>query len=249
MKKLLPYLICVVVVCIIAWFDCGPIKKDYVTNNTIVDTLVIYKDANSANHALIKYNPEAKQELKNAISKEFYSYTTDTLAPALQIAQKEIDRLIRINAKLKGIIEATSKDTVEKKTIYEGPYMKIVTINDSAAQYSYNAELNFIDYHKKSGFLGRDLYYTDISSPDTSFTIYGVQTYRRYFTPVKDKVAVSAVAGLSIGHRASFHTGLRLRFNPDGIISPYAGAGREFFFRDRPSYYVQGGIELNLYRK
>lgn len=214
---------------------------------TQTDTITIYKDKLDVTHANIQCQPELKKEMKEAISKEFYSYTVDTLAPALQIAKDEISRLIRINAKLKGEAKRVVDTFFKKHAIYENKYMRL-KINDSLAQYEYDAKLHFVDYHKKKWLFGRDKYYTDISSPDTSFKIHGVQQFRRTFNPEKDKLKISILSNVSISRRTAFSAGIQARFNPDGIFTPSLGIGRTFYFNN--SYpYVIGGLEINIYRK
>jgi len=229
------------------WFAKGTKEVKYVTT-TVRDTVQIYKDVDNITHLKITSKGDYLPTMKEAISKTYYSYTIDTMLPKLKIAEKEIDRLIRINAKLEGEAGITKYDTVKGETVFENKYM-IIKVNDSIAKYSYDATLDFVDYTKKNWLFGRDKYYTDISSPDTSFKIYGVQQYRRPFIPEKDRLKISINSGLSVGKTSGIRTGVSARFNPDGIVSPYVGLGREFYFGGRAGFYLNGGVELNIYRK
>lgn len=250
MKKIIPIVIAALsVVAAIFFYKSGgrPVAPKIVT---VVDTFRVESDENSITHANIAYDPGAKQEMKEALTKEYFSYTVDTLAPALKIAQDEIDRLTRVNARLSGRVALSNIDTSKSVPVshYAGRYMTI-TVHDTIAEYSYNATLDFVDYHKKKWLFGKDQYYTDISSPDKSFRIFGVQTYRRSFQPEKDKLSISTISGIHLGRKSSIQTGIKARFNPDGILTPYAVFGREFFFNSKPAYFISGGVEFNIYRK
>lgn len=144
---------------------------------TRIDTIRIKQDNFGITHAKVAWNESRIIEIQKAVSKEYYSYTTDTLLPALKISQKEVDRLMRINAKLEGQIRQSKIDTVFEDRIvrYESPYMQIQIINDTVAKYAYDAKIDFVDYSKKQWLFGRDQYYTDVSSPDTNFKIQGAQ--------------------------------------------------------------------------
>ena len=248
MKKFFALIGIITVGALLWYFKPKPVIQVVEKQTYLTDTVTVFRDKYNITHAKITERPIAFQKMKDAISKEYYSYTTDTLLPALKIAEREIARLTRVNAKLQGAANRVDTVVMNGGLVFKNKYMTIQT-SDSNASYIYNATLDILEYRKKNWLFGKDQYYLDISSPDTSFKIHGLKTYRKPFYPDKDKLKISLLTSARFSRSIGINTGLMFKYNPDGIFSPYLGVGREWFIDGRPSMYLTTGAEFNIYRR
>lgn len=135
---------------------------------------------------ITKYKPNVGELPQNNITKNYYSYVNDTLAPALHIAQSQIAELQQIKAKLEGVIQAQNatidKISKAKTVVYADKYFKAETITDtlgnSTLSYNYNAQIDVVTANKRR-FLKNDLQEIYITSPDKNFKINGVEHFKK----------------------------------------------------------------------
>ncbi|MDP9954704.1 hypothetical protein J2X97_000341 [Epilithonimonas hungarica] len=85
---------------------------------------------------------------KNYITNRYYSYVSDTLAPALKIKMNQVKELTQVKAKLEDKLKAQQIeiDANKNKTYYyKTKYFEATATDaDSSLKYTYNAELNLL---------------------------------------------------------------------------------------------------------
>lgn len=163
------------------------------------------------------------KEISNAISKEYHSYVSDTLAPALKIATERIDELIRIKAKLEGELKATKIELAENKSqriYYENKYLSIITHTDSLGnpqdlKYTYNAEINVAHFSQRKNFWSKERNYIDVSSPDKNFKINGLENYKKEIYIRPKNVGLGVQLGYGMDRNGDFlpYVGLGVSWN------------------------------------
>ncbi len=180
----------------------------------ILPDVTFYTDAiDSSFHA----NFKATQGIdpKNYVTNKYYSYVSDTLAPALKIKMNEVRELTQIKAKLEDRLKAqqVQLDANKNKSYYYKTKYFEATANesDSTLRYSYNAELNLTKYDKKESLFSRKKTYIDISSPDKNMKINGVENFIKDISSPPTKFGVGVQAGYGLG--------------ADLKIQPYIGFG------------------------
>ena len=180
----------------------------------------IYKDRDSITHAQQEVKPSSSPEM--SISNNYYTYVQDSLAPSLKIAKGKIDELTRINAKLEGELKATREELSENKErslFFENKYLSIITTEDSTRQnprlkYSYNAEINVVQFSKRKNIFSKQRNYIDVSSPDKNFKINGLEHFKKEIILRPKRIGVGFQAGYGI--------------NENLTISPYLGIGLSY---------------------
>lgn len=177
-----------------------------------------YTDAiDSSFHANFKTNSGI--DPKNYVTNKYYSYVSDTLAPALRIKMNQVKELTQVKAKLEDKVKAQQVeiDANKNKTYhYKTKYFEATgTDADSSLKYAYNAELNLLKYDKKGSLLGAKKTYIDISSPDKNLKINGVENFTKDISspPTKFGLGVQAGYGVSSDMKASPYIGLGVSYN------------------------------------
>lgn len=187
-------------------------------NDTITLREYITKDST----IVMKYEPNLGQLLQNNVTKKYYSYVSDTLAPALKIATNKISEAQQVKAKLEGQVQSLKSELNSEKTrtiYYKDKYFsattKTDTLGNSSMAYNYDAQLDVITTLDKR-FIGKDIQTVSITSPDRNLKINGVEHYKKSVTMPPKKVGL----GLQVGYGV---TG-------DGKLVPYMGAGVSYNF-------------------
>ncbi len=130
-----------------------------------------------------KFEQKEGEVIQNNITKNYMTYVSDTLAPALNIAQDKIDELTRAKFTLEGQLKATKIELdVNKKAriFYENKYLQIVSNTaDSTVDYKYNAIVDVAKYTDRKWLFGKEKTYIDISSPDKNMKINGVEHFKK----------------------------------------------------------------------
>jgi len=166
------------------WFTLS--KNDRIASESIGSSDTIYLDKwmnpkDSTIHGTFK--EQEGEIVKNYVTKNYMTYVSDTLAPALNIAQEKIDELTRTNFNLDGQLKATKTELDANKkarVFYESKYMQIVSnIQDSTVDYKYNAVVDIVKYKDRKWLLGKENTYVDISSPDKNMKINGVEHFKK----------------------------------------------------------------------
>lgn len=202
------------------WFTFS--EKEKIVNESKIEKPVlpdveIYTSAiDSTIHASIKENKGI--DPKNYVTNKYYSYVSDTLAPALKIKMNEVKELTQVKAKLEGELKAAKieVDKNKNKTYYYNSRYFSATAKDgdSSLQYSYNAELNLTKYEKRKSFFKDKKTYIDISSPDKNLKINGVENFTKDITIPPTKFGIGVQAGYGI--------------NSELKIAPYIGVGLSY---------------------
>ena len=182
------------------WFTFSKNDRIAAESSRNQDTiyLPVWKNPkDSTSHGTFK--PVEGELVKNYITKNYMSYVSDTLAPALNIAQEKIDELTRANFNLDGQLKATKTELdVNKKArvFYESKYMQIVSnVQDSTIDYSYNAVVDVVKFKDKKWLLGKENTYIDISSPDKNMKINGVEHFKKKIEIKPKKLGFGLQAG------------------------------------------------------
>lgn len=143
-----------------------------------------FKDSAGNEHVVIKdgKNVIARAEIKNP---ERPRNIIDSSAALLKIATSEIQRVTRINSLTKDsllrartVINALSGQLAYR---YKDKFVDlefippIDTTGTGIFNFSYNADLNIVQYQKRKWFLGAKESFIDISSTDPRTTIRGVK--------------------------------------------------------------------------
>jgi len=188
--------------------------------------------------------------LKEAvITESFKTYAIDTLAPALKIAADKITELTRVNATLKGELAASRKTTDEYGNIareFQSKYFKAIATNDSL-KYEYDAVLDVVAYTKREWALGKEKKYIDISSPDPNFRVNGVQRFKKELTEFKTQFQAGFELGSMIAPRYGYiYSGIKFRYNPDGVISPSLSTGVWKVAGLKQEPYIKIQTDINL---
>lgn len=191
------------------------------------------------------------------LSKDYITYVNDTLVKALNkgLAYKvEVQNLTKINAMLKDslskknvVINSVNKDVIAWKT----KYIEIQSNSkDSTVKYTYNAQLDIVDYAKKESLFGGKKQYVAVSSPDKNLKINNVDNFTKAIKTPKDFVELNLkVQGLYLNKRIIPYGGAELLFNPDGKLKPIAGYG--YFYENQTGKllpYWMAGLQFNLIR-
>lgn len=165
------------------------------------------------------FKPTKGIDPKNYITNRYYSYVSDTLAPALKIKMNQVKELTQVNAKLEDKVKAQQVqiDANKNKTYYyKTKYFEATgTDADSSLRYSYNAEINLLKYDKKKSLLGEKKTYIDISSPDKNMKINGVENFTKDISssPTKLGIGVQAGYGLNSEMKVAPYIGLGVSYN------------------------------------
>lgn len=156
---------------------------------------------------------------KNYVTNKYYSYVSDTLAPALNITMNKLKEVTQIKAKLEDKVKAQQVeiDANKNKTYhYKTKYFEATgTDADSSLKYAYNAELNLLKYDKRISLLSGKKTYIDISSPDKNLKINGVENFTKDITTPANKfgLGVQAGYGLSSDMKVAPYIGLGVSYN------------------------------------
>lgn len=189
------------------------------------------------------------------LSKDYITYVNDTLVKALNkgLAYKvEVKNLTKINAMLKDslsrknlVINSTNKDVIAWKS----KYIEIQSnLKDSTVKYTYNAQLDIVDYAKKETLFGGKKQYVAVSSPDKNFKINNVENFTKEIKPLKNFLELNLkLQGLYVDENFMPYGGAELLFNPDGKLKPIVGYG--YFYKENKLVpYFLGGLQYNLIR-
>jgi hypothetical protein len=204
-KNLLIAIVAIVAIVLIAnlvggWFTLS--KNDRIAEESNNDRDTIYlpvwkNPKDSTSHGTFK--PVEGELVNNYITKNYMSYVSDTLAPALNIAQEKIDELTRAKFSLEGQLKATKTELdVNKKArvFYESKYIQIVSnVADSTVDYKYNAIVDVVKFQDKKWLLGKENTYIDISSPDKNMKINGVEHFKKRIDVKPKRFGLGVQAG------------------------------------------------------
>ncbi|ASK29717.1 hypothetical protein CEY12_06185 [Chryseobacterium sp. T16E-39] len=182
------------------WFTLSKNDRIAKESENRRDTIYLPKWINpkdSTTHGTFKQ--EEGEVVKNYITKNYMTYVSDTLAPALNIAQEKIDELTRAKFTLEGQLKATRTELdVNKKArvFYENKYLQIVSnVQDSTVDYKYNAVVDVVKYNDKKWLFGKENTYIDISSPDKNMKINGVEHFKKRIDMKPKKWGIGIQAG------------------------------------------------------
>lgn len=204
-KNLFIALLAIVTIVLIAnlvggWFTLSKNDRIAAESESNQDTiyLPVWKNpTDSTSHGTFK--PREGELVKNYITKNYMSYVSDTLAPALNIAQEKIDELTRAKFTLEGQLKATKTELdVNKKArvFYESKYIQIVSnVQDSTVYYKYNAIVDVVKFNEKKWLLGKEDTYIDISSPDKNLKINGVEHFKKWIEVKPKRFGFGVQAG------------------------------------------------------
>lgn len=145
------------------------------------DTIYLTKYVNpkdSTTHG--KFVEKEGEIIQNNITKNYMTYVSDTLAPALNIAQEKIDELTRAKFTLEGQLKASKIQREKDRIYYQNKYLQIVSNTaDSTIDYKYDAVVDVVKYSDRKWLFGKENTYIDISSPDKNMKINGVEHFKK----------------------------------------------------------------------
>ena len=240
---------------LVLWMYFNPrYEKVYVQIKPKAEIVFVEKEG-GGNIATVEKTPS--NDASEVLSKDYITYVNDTLVKALNkgLAYKvQVQNLTKINAQLKDslskkdvVINTVNKDVISWKT----KYIEIESnVKDSTVKYRYNAQLDIVDYSKKTTLFGARKQYIAVSSPDKNLKINNVENFTKDIKTPKDFVELNLKAqGLYINKQIIPYGGAELLFNPDGRLKPIVGYG---YFYDHISGkiypYWMAGLQLNLIR-
>lgn len=204
-KNLFIAILAIVTIALIAnlvggWFTLSKNDRIAAESKSNQDTiyLPVWKSPkDSTSHGTFK--PREGELVKNYITKNYMSYVSDTLAPALNIAQEKIDELTRAKFTLEGQLKATKTELDANKkarVFYESKYIQIISnVQDSTVDYKYNAIVDVVKFNEKKWLLGKEDTYIDISSPDKNMKINGVEHFKKRIDVKPKKLGFGLQAG------------------------------------------------------
>lgn len=240
--------ICIV---IIAWLYFNPkVEKVYVQIKPKAEIIYVEKES-GGNIATVEKTPS--NNVAEVLSNDYINYVNDTLVKALNKGLKyklEVQQLTKVNAVLKDsltkknvVIKNVNRDVIAWKT----KYIDIeANVKDSTAKYTYNAQLDIVDYDKKESLFGKRKQYVAISSPDKNLKINNVENFTKAIKTPKDFLELNLkVQGLYLDKTFIPYGGAEIIFNPDGRLKPIIGYG--YFYQSDNLYpYLLGGLQFNV---
>lgn len=199
------------------WFTFSEKEKivdeSKMTAPALPDIAYVTNAIDSSFHANFKANQGI--DPKNYVTNKYYSYVSDTLAPALNITMNKLKEVTQVKAKLEGDLKAARVEIDANKNKvyhYKSKYFEATGSDaDSSLKYAYNAELNLLKYDKKGSLLGGKKTYIDISSPDKNLKINGVENFTKDISSTPTKIGL----GIQVGYGV----------NSDLKAAPYIGVG------------------------
>lgn len=237
---------------VVAWFYYNPkIEKVYVQIKPKAEIIYIEK-SDGGNIATV---PIFQSSKPTEVLSDGYIKYIDTVTQALNKGLKyklEVQRLTKVNAVLKDslsrkdlIIQTTNNNVIAWRT----KYIEIETnVKDSTAKYTYNAQLDIIDYDKKESLFGKRKQFIAVTSPDKNLRINDVENYSKEIKTPKDFLELNLkIQGLYLDKTLVPYGGAELLFNPDGKLKPIVGYG--YFYQSNKLYpYFLAGLQFNLLR-
>lgn len=161
------------------------------------DTIYLTKYVNrkdSTTHG--KFEQKEGEIIKNYVTKNYMTYVSDTLAPALNIALEKVDELTRAKFTLEGKLKASETQREKDRVFYQNKYMQIVSnSSDSTVNYKYDAIVDVVKYSDRKWLLGKENTYIDISSPDKNMKINGVEHFKKKIDMKPKRVGLGIQAG------------------------------------------------------
>lgn len=183
------------------WFTLNKNERAKIeSSNPKTDTVYLTKwrsRIDSTSHG--KFEEKKGELIQNSITKNYMTYVSDTLAPALNIAQDKIDELTRAKFTLEGQLKATRTELdINKKAriFFENKYLQIVSnVEDSTVDYRYNAVVDVAKYTGRKWLFGKEKTYIDISSPDKNMKINGVEHFKKNIDVKPKRLGLGIQAG------------------------------------------------------
>ncbi|MBD8081121.1 hypothetical protein [Chryseobacterium caseinilyticum] len=205
-----------------SWVNLSPEEKlvDEI-NNPKTDTIRIVYNSDST---IVKYLPNVGQNPVNNITRNYNTYVSDTLGPALKIAKEDIFELQQVRAKLEGTVKSQKSEIDLQKTkvvFYQDKYFsaktKTDTVGNSTIDYKYNAQIDIVTTKKKKNLFAKDVQEVSITSPDKNLRINGVEHFKKDVSLPSRRFGIGIQAGYyyvpEIG-RAVPGVGVGLSYNP-----------------------------------
>lgn len=166
------------------WFTLNKNERIAKETKSSHDTVFLTKyisRKDSTTHG--KFEQKEGEIIKNYVTKNYMTYVSDTLAPALNIALDKVDELTRAKFTLEGQLKATKTEldaTKKARVYYENKYLQIVSnVADSTLDYKYNAVVDIVKFQDRKWLFGKEKTYIDISSPDKNMKINGVEHFKK----------------------------------------------------------------------
>ena len=258
MKKTINYIaviLLIISVGVILWMYFNPkIEKVYVQIKPKAE-IVFVERPDGGNIATVEKT--TANNSSEVLSQDYITYVNDTLVKAFNrgLAYKvQVQNLTKINAQLKDslskkdvVINTVNKDVIAWKT----KYIQIESNSkDSTVKYAYNAQLDIVDYSKKTTLFGARKQYIAVSTTDKNLKINNVENFTKDIKTPKDFVELNLKAqGLYINKQIIPYGGAELLFNPDGRFKPIVGYGYFYDHLSGKVYpYWSMGVQLNLIR-
>jgi hypothetical protein len=157
------------------------LKKQVVTEAKIISQKI---DKNSLQHTIVEETnnilPYNLIDVEDAYSKAF----VDSLIAQTDIQKKEIVSLMKVNQTITGknlqavaVIDSMNrkKYTFKDNNLFVTYTPDLDSLKAGRFDYSYNQDVNFIQYSRKKWLFGAEHNYIDISSTDPYSTINGVR--------------------------------------------------------------------------
>lgn len=196
-------LLCIILIANLlgGWFTLNKNDRIAAESGKIVpDSIDLKKNINpvdSTTHG--NFTEKEGEIINNYVTKEYVTYVSDTLAPALNIAKEQIDELTRAKFTLEGQLKAARTEIdINKKArvFYESKYLQVVSnVQDSTIDYKYNALIDVVKYKDRKWLFGKENTYIDISSPDKNMKINGVEHFKKRIDVKPKKFGLGVQAG------------------------------------------------------
>ncbi|MDV3750667.1 hypothetical protein CMT69_18455 [Elizabethkingia anophelis] len=248
------------------WFNPSSKEKEYAEllkykDKPLSETIPKkrYTDQDGVNH--IQMTEKSSLNYENTVTQSTKQEIQEKTLKALNAKSEDLKEFTKVKAVISGTIPSADVK-VDNKIVtitYQNKYLKIVSKQNqdgnAEADYRYSGELNFAKVDKKNKLFlwQKPETILDVSSPDPNFAPYDIEHFKKYIEPQRDILQVALENQIQFGiknpNMNSFSSGLLIRLNPDGFISPNAGAGFIWQFNDgQMMKYFKIGADFNLMR-
>lgn len=248
------------------WFNPTSKEKEYTEllkykDKPLSETLpkTKYTDKDSVNHIQMPEKPSLSYE--NTVTTSTKQEIQEKTLKALNAKSEDLQEFTKVKAVISGTLPSADVK-IDNKIVtitYQNKYLKIVSRQNpdgkSEAEYQYNAELNYAKVEKKNKifFWQKPETVLDFSSPDPNFTPTDIEHFKKYIEPQRDRLQLVLENQIQFGiknpNMNSFSSGVSLRLNPDGFVSPNVGTGFIWQFNNgQMMKYFKVGADINLMR-
>ncbi|AQX84055.1 hypothetical protein I6H88_13960 [Elizabethkingia bruuniana] len=218
-----------------------------------------YTDQDGINH--IQMTEKSSLNYENTVTQSTKQQIQEKTLKALNAKSEDLQEFTKVKAVISGTLPSADVK-IDNKIVtitYQNKYLKIVSRQNqdgkSEADYQYNAEFNYAKVEKKNKIFlwQKPETVLDFSSPDPNFRPTDIEHFKKFVEPQRDRLQLVLENQIQFGiknpDQNSFSSGVLLRLNPDGFVSPNVGTGLIWQFNNgQMMKYFKVGADINLMR-